>query len=363
MSDQNETLLKIKADASEVVREAAKAVTAIKSVDAAERGLADAPKAELLGDTSDLQKGAKAVEKVADATEDAGSAFENSSRHANTLAEVVSKIDPRLGDLVRTGGKLDEVMSAAFSPAGLMTGGLLVALTAVSAVVGSIQESIAKAQQDLADMEAARARFARDKLEAAGEVGQELAKRGVGSEGALTRATEQAQKTEAEGFERSAAVQVAGASEAAGLSLTDEERRRLTMGVQLGAVDLGKGRTPTETRAALEKAMGGLGALSPDLQTAIEAGIEQTMRGKNLGAMREAEKGTQGFLEDALRKMGFEGDTLADKAAKVRGALKGPEAEKWTLDDFGNPVSRPETQAEFERLNAEGLGILERLRQ
>lgn len=396
MDEENRTLAVFDGDASGAKRAAQETVSAFTQVAAAHDALAAAEKqhedSQGLGlksssrgpihggrgkidwgvPATEIKESEQAVEQVTKATERANESFGKGQRNANMLAEAVSRINPQAGALARTLGNVDELMAAAFSPAGLMTGGLLAALTAVSVVVETIQSSIAKTKQELADLEVAKARVAREKLEAAGEVGKALAEHGAGSEGALERATEQAQKTEKEGFERSAAVQVAAASEAAGITLTDEDRRRLAMGVKLGAVNLQTGRSPSETLSNVRGSLEKLGGMNPELQSAIEAAIEQTMRGNSLYNLREAATGTQGVTEEVLKELHpqLDGDTLKGQADKLRDALdwirKGrpvrPVVDMVDLDQTGAmPASHEahiQTPKEAEAEHKEGLDML-----
>jgi hypothetical protein len=297
------------------------------------------------------------------AAEETAKGYDQARISAEAFSMLLGRINPELGSMAMIGTRLKDVMASAFTPAGLMTGGLLASLAAVGLVINEISETIARSKQNLADMEATRARLAKDRLEAAGEVGKALAESGAGSEQAVEAATKVVRKSEMEGFNRDSAVKVAAKAEAAGMSLNDEERRRLTMGVQLGAIDL-TGRTAAESRASVNSALGKLGGMGPELQQAFNNAITQTMRGTSIMKFREAGKGTQDILEDVLRtEFGLDGEQNKRKAEEVRAAVEWNRSGRprktvssgAVVPGVNAAIARQETEAEAEGRYASGL--------
>jgi len=362
MADEQKTLLHFEGDASGVKAAAQEQVEAVGKSKAAVDGLKGAEK-ELQEQSASASN---AVRKAGEAADQAGASFDGAGLNAAAFASVLGQVDPRLGKLVQVGTNLGKILSSAFTPAGLMTGGLAAALGVVATLVQGIQASVEKTKRDLAELEAAKARIARERLEAAGEVGKALAAHGAGSEGAVDRAAAQIRASEGEGFERGVAVKVSAATEAAGMTLSDEERRRLSMGVQLGAVHVA-GRTPMEARASIEEALQKISTMGPDLQRSLEAAIMQTMRGANLGQMREAAAGTEGILEDVLRKLdpAIGDSALQEQARQARAFLSGTkpvDAETRARFAGYGPAAFGATQAEAEAADyAAGEQVVARL--
>lgn len=373
--NDQETLLKLRADASEVVSEARKAADATKGVTAAVNELKAAEEAKtamaekvtnIVTEQSksyrELQEAAKEAAAMSELAAEAGgiqnlakdfeglgeeggkalkgiaSGAQGAQMPMEALTSILGTASPELAALVRGAHDLERILPAVFGPGGLAIGGVIAGLGLITVAMNSIAKSAEEARQRLEQLQEAE-----DRLQSMQRSGRVDARTALGTHGASgedlgARAEERSRWLQQRGIDKNVADQVAAATMAAGQAGADisiDDSLKLAALASQGAVDLTKGRTPGETAAALTDSLNKAGQLPPELQASLNAMVEQSARSR-LEFLQSIQSGKSSSAREAyLKEFGWEGEGLKAQSEGLKAELAGTSNRRsWERDQL-----------------------------
>jgi len=206
--DERKTLLRFEGDAEGAKKAARETREAVKSVgdatESAGKKTADTTKAA----TQAVKEQGEAAGEAKESFDDMAKGMGTSEREANALKETIGRLNPRLALLLDLVIKGKAAMAAMFSPFGLM---VTAAIASVVVLGSTIKDTIAATRAARDEWEALQEsqREGQSRSDEQGEqVADVLARAGISSPAAVTKATGIKRRLERKGFSQRAAMAV-----------------------------------------------------------------------------------------------------------------------------------------------------------